>query len=200
MTTVKTNRLVDDYLHRLEAAAAALPPERRSELVADIRAHIDDTLQASGTTNEVAVRNVLERLGSPEEIANAAVDAPPTAVPPVEQRGLRDRLAIAALLALAAGPFVMGVVGLAGLLLTLAGLILVSISPAWSVRDKGVGLLLLPLIPPTLLLILSVFFLITGNTVGDLEGVPIVLLGSWSLLGAPYLAWRLAHPREKLIP
>jgi hypothetical protein len=160
--------------------------------VAEIRAHIDDTLQASGATNEVAVRNVLERLGSPEEIANAAVDAPPA---PAQQRGLRDRLAVAGLLALAAGPFVMGVVGLAGSLLTLAGLILVSISPAWSARDKGVGLLLLPLIPPTLLFILSVFFLITGDTVGDLEGVPIVLLGSWSLLGAPYLAWRLAHPR-----
>jgi uncharacterized membrane protein len=73
----------DDHEHwpagrRLPApaacGAATLPPPRRSELVAEIREHIDAALQDAGTRDEVAVRNVLERLGSPEEIAAEASD------------------------------------------------------------------------------------------------------------------------------
>jgi hypothetical protein len=195
MVTVEADRIVDDYLHRLDKAAAALPPEQRSELLAEIRAHVDEDLRATDITNEVAVRNVLERLGSPEEIVSAAADVPVTPVNSTDQRALRNGLAIAALLALAVGPFVMGAVRLPGIVLILAGLILVSSSPAWSARDKRVGLLLLPLIPPTLLLIWFVFNALRGDSVTELEGVPIVLLISLSLLSAPYLGWRLAHPR-----
>ena len=197
MVTVKTDPIVDDYLHRLDKAAAALPPERRSELLTEIRAHIDEDLRAADGTNEVAVRNVLERLGSPEEIVSAAADVPVTAVNPTDRAVLRNRLAVAGLLALALGPFVMGMVQLPGIVLVLAGLILVSGSPAWSTRDKRVGLLLLPLIPPTLLLIWSVITALMGEPATELEGVPIVLLMGWSLLGAPYLGWRLAHPRAQ---
>ena len=197
MVTVKTDRIVDDYLHRLDKAAAALPPERRSELLAEIRAHVDEALRAADVTNEVEVRNVLEALGSPEEIVSAAADAPVTPVNPTDRPVLRNRLAVAALLALALGPFVMGIVQLPGIVLVLAGLILVSGSPAWSARDKRVGLLLLPLIPPTLLLIWSVITALKGEPATELEGVPIVLLMGWSLLGAPYLGWRLAHPRAQ---
>lgn len=197
MVTVKTDHIVDDYLHRLDKAATALPPERRSELLTEIRAHIDEDLRAADVTNEVAVRNVLERLGSPEEIVSAAADVPVTAVNPTDRAVLRNRLAVAGLLALALGPFVMGMVQLPGIVLVLAGLILVSGSPAWSTRDKRVGLLLLPLIPPTLLLIWSVITALMGEPATELEGVPIVLLMGWSLLGAPYLGWRLAHPRAQ---
>ena len=195
MVTVKTDLIVDDYLHRLDKAAAALPPERRSELLAEIREHVDEALRTADVTNEVAVRNVLERLGSPEEIVSAAADVPVTPVNATDRRELRNRLAVAALLALAVGPFVMGMVQLPGIVLVLAGLILVSSSPAWSARDKRVGLLLLPLIPPTLLLIWSVFIALSGDPATELEGVPIVLLMSWTFLGVPYLGWRLAHPR-----
>jgi hypothetical protein len=34
---METEHLVDDYVRRLEAAAAGLPPSRRAELVAEIR-------------------------------------------------------------------------------------------------------------------------------------------------------------------
>jgi hypothetical protein len=40
MTTMETHRLVDDYLRRLEEAAAHLQRTRRAELVAEIREHI----------------------------------------------------------------------------------------------------------------------------------------------------------------
>ena len=71
MTTMRRDPLVDDYLRRLEAAAADLPRERRAELVGEIEEHVDTAL-AEGGDDETAVRNVLERLGSPEEIAAAA--------------------------------------------------------------------------------------------------------------------------------
>ena len=74
MTTMRRDPLVDDYLRRLEAAAAALPRERRAELVGEIEEHVEAALDEAGD-DEAAVRNVLERLGSPEEIAAAAAAA-----------------------------------------------------------------------------------------------------------------------------
>jgi hypothetical protein len=72
-----TDPLVDDYLHRLDAAASALPTHRRDELVSEIRDHLQEALRQSATSDEVAVRNLLERLGPPDEIVNAAADPTP---------------------------------------------------------------------------------------------------------------------------
>ena len=76
MNTLETDRIVDDYLRRLEAAAAHLQRSRRAELVAEIREHIDVALRQEEAANEVAVRNVLDRLGPPEEIVDAAEPMP----------------------------------------------------------------------------------------------------------------------------
>jgi hypothetical protein len=73
-----TEPLVDDYLRRLEAAAAALPTHRRDELISEIRDHLDEGLRQSATSDEVAVRNLLERLGPPEEIVSAATESAPS--------------------------------------------------------------------------------------------------------------------------
>lgn len=188
MTTVKTDRLVDDYLHRLEAAAAALPPERRSELVTDIRAHVDEALQAAGATNEVAVRNVLERLGSPEEIASAAVDAPPAA-----QVASRRTFELVALLMLIGGGFLPVIGGLPviilGVFIVLVGLILVAMSGLWTARDKRVALLLGPLLALMPFFILSML----GEEITP-QFLFVLFFVSMGLGGALYLAWRLAHP------
>lgn len=76
MDTVHNDRLVEDYLRRLEAAAIAaeLSPDRRAELVAEIREHVREALSGD-EPDEAAVRNVLERLGRPEDIAADAADA-----------------------------------------------------------------------------------------------------------------------------
>lgn len=60
--------LVNGYLDRLETAAEVLPRDRRLELVAEVRAHIDASMAEAGRSDEATVRNILERLGSPEEI------------------------------------------------------------------------------------------------------------------------------------
>jgi uncharacterized membrane protein len=76
-----TDPLVDDYLRRLDAAASALPADRRDELVGEIRDHLREALGQTPAGDQAAVRDVLERLGSPEEIAAAAADPPPGQVP-----------------------------------------------------------------------------------------------------------------------
>ena len=69
---------VDDYLRRLDAAASALPAHRREELISEIRDHLQEALRQTPASDETAVRNALERLGPPEEIAAAAADSVPS--------------------------------------------------------------------------------------------------------------------------
>jgi hypothetical protein len=134
MTTMQADKLVDDYMRQLEAAAAHLQRSRRAELVAEIREHIDAALRAEDEAGEAAVRNVLERLGPPEEIVEAA--EPPQAA---ASRPRGGGLEIAALIAL-----LVPVIG------WLVGIVLVLVSAAWSARDKlvGIGLLVLVLLLP----------------------------------------------------
>jgi hypothetical protein len=74
---VHTDPLVDDYLRRLDAAASALPAHRREELVSEIRDHLQEALRQAPASDEAAVRNLLERLGPPDEIVSAAADQVP---------------------------------------------------------------------------------------------------------------------------
>jgi Domain of unknown function (DUF4190) len=74
---VNADPLVEDYLRHLEAVAAVLPEYRRAELLTEIRAHLDEALRQVPAGDEAAVRSMLERLGSPEEIVAAAADPMP---------------------------------------------------------------------------------------------------------------------------
>jgi len=74
MTTSTVDRLVADYLGRLEAASANLPPDRRDELLDEIGHHIATARAAGAAIDEAAVRSLLDRLGPPEVIVAAALD------------------------------------------------------------------------------------------------------------------------------
>ncbi len=74
MNTSTVDQLVSEYLQRLERAAEALPPDRRTELTAEIAEHIASARSAGAAANEAAVRSLLDRLGNPEEIVAAALD------------------------------------------------------------------------------------------------------------------------------
>lgn len=76
MTATKTGKLVEDYLHRLEMALRPLPPSQRDQLVCEITEHIEQG-RAQGQS-EAAVRDLLDRLGEPEDIAAAALGDEPT--------------------------------------------------------------------------------------------------------------------------
>ena len=101
---VHTDPLVDDYLRRLDAAASALPAYRREELVSEIRDHLQEALRQTAAGDKAAVRTVLERLGTPEEIAAAD---PPSPGPPAAAFSQVNSLAIASL--------VLGVLWFAGI-------------------------------------------------------------------------------------
>ena len=181
MNSAHPNPLVAAYLGRLERAASALPSERRDELVGEIRAHIDEALRDADATDEATVRNILDRLGPPREIALAAVG------PVAESPRPRGKLELAALLVLALG----GIVPVVGWGI---GAVLVLASGAWSAREKGIGLAL------GLLGALAVFALVVmipanGGGLGSME---IFVLFGWGVVAgwvsAAYLAVRLRHP------
>ena len=79
--------LIRDYLGRLDAASWTVPAPRRAELADEVREHIEAALAEAGSRDEVTVRNVLDRLGRPEEIAAADAD-------PAAGRRHRRRLAV----------------------------------------------------------------------------------------------------------
>jgi hypothetical protein len=198
MTTRHPDALVADYLRRLEAAAATLPPDRRTELVAEIRAHIDDALREAGSADDITVRNVLERLGPPEEIVAAAIGPIPV---PTRTRG---KLEIAALVVLALS-------GLVPVFGWAVGAVLVLVSEAWSRRDKVIGLALglVPIILGAVTIVASSapsrpavpgadpgMVSDGGSGLGPIELLVIV---GWGVLSGPisaaYLAYRLRRQR-----
>ncbi len=149
MTTLHTNKLVADYLRRLEQAAAPLSRSRRDELVEEIREHIDDALLEAGAADEVAVRNVLERLGPPEEIVAAAG--------PAQRRS--GRLELAAMIALAI-PFLGWFIGV----------VLVAASRAWTGREKAAGIAIV--LVPALVLSLGLVAAGAGGGSTPVEAAP----------------------------
>src|SRR5213078_2937027 len=64
-----SDRLVSDYLERLESGLAGIPRAGRREVLDEIEAHIQESLAELDSEDEVGVRNVLDRLGEPAEIA-----------------------------------------------------------------------------------------------------------------------------------
>ncbi|MEO8437939.1 MAG: hypothetical protein ABI562_05730 [Chloroflexota bacterium] len=68
---------VADYLATLEASASGLDPERRTELVAEVREHIGLALAEAGAADDATIRMVLDRLGAPDEIVAAETGARP---------------------------------------------------------------------------------------------------------------------------
>jgi uncharacterized membrane protein len=132
------DELVRDYLGRLDAASWPLPPERRAELADEVREHIETALAEAGRRDSVTVRNVLERLGRPEEIVSSEVDSEPAPPRWIEARIAEaaakaptlGALEIIAILLLTAGAFLLPVFGPA------IGLVLVWLSTRWTTREK----------------------------------------------------------------
>lgn len=72
-TTLELDRIVEDYLHRLDVALSELPSSRRLELIDDVRAHIAEGRSRLDEPTESDIRTLLDRLGSPEEIADESL-------------------------------------------------------------------------------------------------------------------------------
>jgi uncharacterized membrane protein len=150
MTNSTADRLVDDYLTRLAGASQALPPDRRTELLAEIRGHIAAALGGGTDADESGVRTMLDRLGDPADIVAAAVEDDPTLNPskPETNQGQRPGigLEVGAVVMLTAGSLV-PVIGWA------VGVILLWSSGVWRRSEKLLGTLIVPGGPGLALLI-----------------------------------------------
>ena len=121
-------RLIERYLQEVDEALVGVPAAQRREILEDLRTHIDASLAAAGTRDEATVRTILDRLGSPEELA----------------RETRERLGVPEPIPVApAGP---GFLEYAAIVLTAlfwpVGILLAWLSPMWRTRDKVVATLI----------------------------------------------------------
>ena len=166
-----TDVLIRDYLGRLEAAAAALPLYRRTELAAEVRDHIEAALSDAGQRDEVTVRNVLERLGSPEEIVAGEAAQSGAAAGTADSRSRLGGVEIAAMLLLPLAWVALflridlwGVyVGfILWLVFGVVGLVLVWISSVWTRRQKR--------ITTGIVLVLYLLFFVVTTPVRRSEG------------------------------
>lgn len=130
MSTPLADRLVSDYLERLNTALAGVPPDRRDEIVGEIRSHIEEQRAALHDETDADVYNLLERVGEPYALATAARSESSMPVAPPRER---SRAGAVEILALVLTPLIWPV-----------GVILLWTSSAWSTRDK----LIATLVPP----------------------------------------------------
>lgn len=136
-TDVPGTGAIDSYIGRVDAAARGLPPDRRVELLDQLREHLDAVAQTPGAT-EASVLAAIDRLGDPTEIV-ASEDGEHTAHTPPPPPGARSQwgaLEIMAVLLLVVGTFLIPVIG------PLAGLVCAWLSPAWTRGEKWVATLL----------------------------------------------------------
>jgi HAAS domain-containing protein len=186
MVAMHSHPLVEDYLRRLEEEARRLPADRRTELLADIREHLDDALRGVDTADEAAVRNAVERLGSPEEIVREAAGPQPAPAPG------HGRLEVGAIVMIAVGGLVVPVLG------WLVGAVLVVSSRFWTSTEKLRGLaplLIGPLLGAVVVIAISAApegsARDGGGGLGTAEIAAIVIWVGAGFVSAGYLASRL---------
>jgi hypothetical protein len=78
MTPADLDALVNDYLHRLDSALRPLPGNRRQQLLADVTEHLTEARAQLPNQSEAAIRELLDRVGQPEDIAEAAMTDGPS--------------------------------------------------------------------------------------------------------------------------
>lgn len=115
--------MIDGYLRRLEREMAEVPVRERRELIEDVRSHIEESWQSAPDQSQAALLNVLDRLGSPEDLASEE----------------RERLGIAA----APERRSPGLLEIAAIVLTAffwpVGVLLAWLSARWHTPDKLVA-------------------------------------------------------------
>jgi uncharacterized membrane protein len=78
---IKNTDVVAEYLHEVDLRLTGLPVLQRRELLADLAAHIATERTERNIQSEGELIEVLERLGSPEVVANAAYEEAGTRPP-----------------------------------------------------------------------------------------------------------------------
>lgn len=196
--TVEARQILDEYLLALERELRELSPADRAEIVLEIREHFEDARRELTDPTEAQLRNIVERLGTPDEIAAEArrrfgVERQPAMPDPISLTSGLPRSAYGALEILAVIGWVVW---------WPAGVLLMALSSRWSRRDKVIALTVELGFFVVLAGVTGTLNLIAGNGAG-----PRILSHYWILFvlllfppsvfgiaGAAFLAWRLRHP------
>ncbi|WP_369202876.1 hypothetical protein [Streptomyces sp. PU-14G] len=134
MNDALTQPLVRAYLASLDKQAAVLPADRRRDLVADLREHLESVLPQDA--DDAAVQQALDELGAPGEIAAAAIADEPGVDPLQPESSARTTVTLG-MMVLAAPLSVVGI----GVVLAVLAIVRIWRSPAWSRRDKRLGVI-----------------------------------------------------------
>jgi uncharacterized membrane protein len=124
--------IVDAYLARLRDELRDLPRSGRQEVVQEIEEHIATARAELHPESEARVRNILERLGDPAEIADDARERFDVERP---RHGWQE---VATLVLLPIGGVILPVVG------WFVGVLLLWLSDCWTRRDKLIGTFVIP--------------------------------------------------------
>jgi hypothetical protein len=100
------NKLLRSYFQNLDVALARLPRARRQQLIAEIRQHVDDAVAEQRPDSESGLRDLLARVGAPEDIAAAAMEEDPTA----PKGRMHDGLLVAIVVVLLVGGLTAGLI------------------------------------------------------------------------------------------
>lgn len=129
--------LAQGYLDRLRVAARTLPDDEADDLVADIADHLREAV--ADQADEAAVRTVLDRLGTPQELVAAAGGPATSPAAPRRPEPRFGAVEVLALVGLVGAELLFLIVPLAALL-WLGGVVLLAVSRVWSGRQKAWGL------------------------------------------------------------
>ena len=136
--TVDSRRILDDYLGALEEELRGLSPSDRAEIILEVREHYEEARRELVDPTEADLRNIVERLGPPAEIAAEARQRLGVAVPAIDP-GTPAASADAGCAASAAGPL-----EIAALILWVlwwpVGVLLMALSPRWTRREKATAM------------------------------------------------------------
>jgi hypothetical protein len=69
------NAILTQYFRRLDEALSDVPVDRRTQIVEDLRAHVEECLEAEPEHSDAAVMAMLDRVGDPDDIAREAREA-----------------------------------------------------------------------------------------------------------------------------
>jgi hypothetical protein len=131
------DKLVERYVKHLEIELDDLPRDRRSEIVDEIAGHIAEARAGLEHETEADVRNILDGLGDPVEIAADARER--FDVRPATSASYKPGwIEVGALVLLLVGGLIVPIFG------WLIGVVLLWVSNAWNLRDKVIGTLFVP--------------------------------------------------------
>jgi uncharacterized membrane protein len=132
------DKLVERYLKHLEVELDDLPRDRRREIVDEIAVHIAEARVGLEQESEADVRNILENLGDPADIAEDARERFEVQQPAPASVYKPGWMEVAALVLLLVGGLILPLVG------WVIGVVLLWVSNAWNVRDKIIGTIFVP--------------------------------------------------------